>query len=69
MPDSAPWEQVEELFYRALEIPVEARDGWLAEHSGSRPEVAAEAKSLLEAFEEQAHLLTLSSVRTGLPPV
>ena len=67
MPDSAPWEQVEELFYRALEIPVEARDGWLAEHSGSRPEVAAEAKSLLEAFEEQAQIEADRSLAVAAP--
>src|SRR5262245_27441931 len=56
MPDPAPWEQVEDLFYQALELVPEVRAVWLAQQTGATPEVAAEVQSLLDAFDEQEQI-------------
>ena len=56
MPEPASWEQVEDLFYQALELAPEARAAWIADQPGATPEVAAEVQSLLDAFEEQDHI-------------
>ena len=56
MPDQAPWPQVEDLFYKALELAPEARLAWLANQAGVGAEVVTEVQSLLDAFEEQDHI-------------
>src|SRR5262252_4335785 len=56
MPEPASWEQVEDLFYQALELAPVARSAWLANQPGATPEVVGEVQSLLDAFEEQDHI-------------
>ena len=48
---AAQWNRLSELFQLALELPPERRSEWLAQQAGSDPELAAQARALVNASE------------------
>ncbi|HYW71721.1 MAG TPA: protein kinase [Pyrinomonadaceae bacterium] len=56
------WNEVEEVFQAALEIPPADRNAWLTEHCGADPELRREVESLLAAESASADFLSTSDL-------
>src|SRR5215831_1963448 len=56
------WNEVEEVFQAALEIPPADRNAWLTEHCGTAPELRREVESLLAAESASADFLSKSDL-------
>src|SRR5215831_715903 len=56
------WNEVEEVFQVALEIPPADRNAWLTEHCGADPELRREVESLLAAESASAGFLSTSDL-------
>jgi serine/threonine-protein kinase len=48
-PPAPEWAEIEDLFFRALELPADERDAWIERQANGRTGLAAEVRSLLLA--------------------